>query len=93
MKSAKFIYAAGSECSDLFFASGLLTPDPYIWFENQEERAVILSALEYGRGLKECREGVAVYPLEEFFDKEVWEGIHLTNEYAYKSWVYIKADQ
>ena len=69
MKSAKFIYAAGSECSDLFFASGLLTPDPYIWFENQEERAVILSALEYGRGLKECREGVAVYPLEEFFDK------------------------
>lgn len=69
MTNAKFIYAAGAECSDLFFASGLQTPDPYIWFETQEERAVILSALEYGRGLKECREGVAVYPLEEFFEK------------------------
>lgn len=69
MKIAKFIYATGDECSDLFFASGLHTPDAYIWFEIQDERAVILSALEYGRGLKECREGVAVYPLEEFFDK------------------------
>lgn len=30
--------------------------------------------------------------LEEFFTEEQQENIHLTNEYAYKSWVYIKPE-
>jgi Xaa-Pro aminopeptidase len=79
MKFAKLIYAASTECSDVFFASGFQAPDPFIWFETNEQKAVILSALEYGRGLKECQEGVAVYRLEEFFEKgqvsPVWQVI------------------
>ena len=68
MKSAKLIYAS-SDSSNIFFASGFHAPDPFIWFEHDGQQAVILSALEYGRGLKECKEGIAVYRLEEFFDK------------------------
>lgn len=31
--------------------------------------------------------------LEEFFTEEQQENIHLTNEYAYKTWVYIKPEE
>jgi hypothetical protein len=30
--------------------------------------------------------------LEEFFGPEEQEQIHMTNEYAYKTWVYIKPE-
>ena len=30
--------------------------------------------------------------LEEFFTEEQQEQIHMTNEYAYKTWVYIKPE-
>ncbi len=69
MKTAKLIYA-DSESSDMFFASGFHAPDPYLWFEADEQQAVVLSALEYGRGRKECKDGVAVYRMEEFFEGE-----------------------
>lgn len=49
-KKAKLIVASGEKSADMLYASGLFTPDDFIYFETVEEKAVVLSALEYDRG-------------------------------------------
>lgn len=65
-RAGKLLYAAGEQCADLRYLSGLSTPDAYLWFEDQHGRqGVMVSALEYGRALKECRPGVEVIALSD----------------------------
>ncbi len=49
-KKAKLLVASGESSADMLYASGLFTPDDFIYFETENEKAVILSALEYDRG-------------------------------------------
>ena len=60
-KTGRFIYAAGDACPDQLYATGLLTPDPYLWVSVGDLSAVILSSLEVGRGRKQVRAGVLVF--------------------------------
>ena len=65
-RAGKLLYAAGEHCADLRYLSGLATPDAYLWFADQHGRqGVIVSALEYGRALKECHPGIEVIALSD----------------------------
>lgn len=48
-KKAKLLVASGEKSADMLYASGLFTPDDFIYFETESEKAVILSALEFDR--------------------------------------------
>ncbi len=53
--SAKLIIAAGEQSPDLYYRTGFLTPDPYIYAEIGEESFMLLSDLERDRARKEGR--------------------------------------
>jgi len=49
------VYANPEYASDLYYLSGLMTPDPYILLKNGAHTTVAVSPLEYGRAVKEAR--------------------------------------
>ncbi len=65
-RKGRLLYASGEQCANLRYLSGLATPDAYLWFEDTDgNQGVIVSALEYGRALKECHPGVEVIGLSD----------------------------
>lgn len=46
------IYANPEFVSDLFYLTGLMTPDPYFMVKKSDELIVVVSPLEYGRAVK-----------------------------------------
>ncbi len=54
-QKARLIIAAGEQSPDLYYRTGFLTPDPYIYAEIGEESFMLLSDLERDRGRKEGR--------------------------------------
>lgn len=61
----RLIYAAGEVCADLLYASGVMTPDPFLWYAIPGETGMVMSALEVGRAQKEGRPGVRVLSFEQ----------------------------
>jgi Xaa-Pro aminopeptidase len=61
----RLIYAAGESCADLLYASGVMTPDPFLWYAIPGESGMVMSALEVGRAQKEARPGVRVLSYEQ----------------------------
>ncbi|MDX9980791.1 MAG: hypothetical protein RBU25_12270, partial [Lentisphaeria bacterium] len=61
----RLIYAAGEACADLLYASGVMTPDPFLWYAIPGETGMVMSALEVGRAQKEARPGVRVLSFEQ----------------------------
>ncbi len=61
----RLIYAAGEACADLLYASGVMTPDPFLWYAVPGETGIVMSPLEVGRARKEARQGVRVRSLEQ----------------------------
>jgi len=49
------VYANPEFVSDLYYLSGLMTPDPYILLKHENHTTVAVSPLEYGRAAKEAR--------------------------------------
>lgn len=49
------VYANPEFVSDLYYLSGLMTPDPYILLQKGDHKAVAVSPLEYGRAVKEAK--------------------------------------
>ncbi len=49
------IYANPEFVSDLYYLTGLMTPDPYILLQSGEQTTIAVSPLEYGRAVKEAR--------------------------------------
>ncbi len=49
------VYANPEFVSDLYYLSGLMTPDPYVLIKNGDHTTVAVSPLEYGRAVKEAR--------------------------------------
>jgi Xaa-Pro aminopeptidase len=66
MKKADLIYADSEHSADLLYACGFRAPDAFIYFADNREKGVILSALERDRGEKECHQDIAVYGTEDF---------------------------
>lgn len=66
MKTGKFIFAASEKDSNLLYASGFRAGDPFIYFSYGNKEAIVVSALEYARAIKEAKKGVMVYGLDEF---------------------------
>ena len=68
MKHGRLMLAASEVDSDMLYASGFRAPDPFIWFEcGDGQQGIVLSTLEYGRGLNEARKDVKVLRSDAFF--------------------------
>jgi Xaa-Pro aminopeptidase len=61
--TARIIFAASDENSDLYYLTRFLTPDSYAWFEKNGRSAILLNDLERDRGRREARAD-RVVPLE-----------------------------
>jgi Xaa-Pro aminopeptidase len=55
MSDALLIYANPELVSDLYYLSGLMTPDPYILLRVNGKTTIAVSPLEYGRAIKEAK--------------------------------------
>ena len=66
---AKLIWAAGGRSSDLLYASGFSTADPYLFAEFGGKRMIVLSPLEIDRGRREAAPGVEVLCDTGFADR------------------------
>ena len=63
----RLIYAASERCADLWYESGFSAPDAFLWVETPAEKAIVVSALEYGRASKQARKDVKVLMQEGLF--------------------------
>ena len=61
----RLIYAAGEACANLLYASGVMTPDPFLWYAIPGDTGIVMSPLEVGRARKEAHRGVRVRSLEQ----------------------------
>ncbi len=48
-------YASSEHDADMLFAAGFLVPDPFLYFENRGRSHIVLSQLEYDRGVKQAK--------------------------------------
>ncbi len=64
-KLARLLVAAGESSPDMRYAAGFSTPDDFIWFDTGEERAVVMSPLEYNRAVTSVRRGTRVFAESE----------------------------
>lgn len=63
---AKLIIGAGERSADIRYASGLSTPDDFLYLESAAGKFVICSSLEFARALAECKPGVTVLNTADF---------------------------
>jgi Xaa-Pro aminopeptidase len=63
--TGRLIYAAGESCADLLYASGVMTPDPFLWYSVPGETGIVLSPLEVGRAQKQARKGICVLSIAQ----------------------------
>lgn len=61
----RLIYAASENCADQLYLAGLAAPDPFLWFQAPACCAMVVSALEVSRAVKQGRSGVEVVPSGE----------------------------
>ncbi|MHB8544061.1 MAG: hypothetical protein ACYC9S_08705, partial [Leptospirales bacterium] len=52
---ARLIIASGEGSPDLYYRTGFLTPDPYVFFEHSGESSILVSDLEVDRAKKQAR--------------------------------------
>jgi Xaa-Pro aminopeptidase len=71
--SARLIIAAGEQSPDLYYRTGFLTPDPYIYAEIGDESFMLLSDLERDRARKEGR-ATHILSTSEWEDQAKKEG-------------------
>ena len=65
-KNIRLLIGSGENCADIRYASGISTPDEFIWFEYGSRRCAVLSPLEIDRGKSCAKPGVEVVP-DSFF--------------------------
>ena len=54
-KLGKLIVGSGESSSDMRYASGLSTPDPFIWASSGEVSLAVLSPLEFDRARRQAK--------------------------------------
>lgn len=73
--TAKLIVGAGESSADIRYATGLSTPDDFIWFSCGGASVAVLSALEFDRARKQVKPGVGLLPERELGGKSRAEKI------------------
>ncbi|MBE6398761.1 MAG: aminopeptidase P family protein [Lentisphaerae bacterium] len=56
----RLLIGAGENCSDIRYATGISTPDDFLFFSFGEKKCAIMSALEIDRARHDARPGVTV---------------------------------
>ena len=65
-KIIRLLIGSGENCADIRYASGVSTPDEFLFYEYAGERCIILSPLEIDRGRSAAKAGVRVAPESDF---------------------------
>ncbi len=65
---AKLLIGAGERSADIRYASGLSTPDDFLYLETAAGKFVICSSLEFARALAECKPGITVLNTADLAD-------------------------
>ena len=66
LKKADLIIGSGERSADLRYATGLATPDDFLYFAVDEIRGAVLSPLEHDRALHSVKPGVTVFATADF---------------------------
>ncbi|MCP4177237.1 MAG: aminopeptidase P family protein [bacterium] len=87
----KMIFASTEESADLLYATGFMAPDPYIFFEANESKYIVVTALEYERAKKQSKNDVKVLERDEILDHDVEKSaenvlLSVTKKYPCKTW-------
>ena len=69
MSDGRLIYGSSGDTPDIFYASGFMCIDPFIYFSCGNIKAVVVPALEHGRALKEVKNGIRVFERRELLVK------------------------
>ena len=59
-KIVRLLIGSGENCADIRYAAGISTPDDFIYFASDEEKCVVMSALEIARARATVKPGVTV---------------------------------
>ena len=62
----RLLIGSGENCADIRYASGISTPDDFIFFEYGNSHCAIMSALEIDRAKANAKPGVEVIPESSF---------------------------
>lgn len=88
---AKLIFASSDKSADMLYATHFIASDPFIYFEADRKKAIIVSALEYSRAVNEVKSGVEVYELSDIIKnnnsplpKDIMVELH--NLFPYNEW-------
>ena len=57
-KIGKLIVGSGEDCADMRYATGLSTPDAFIWGANDDTAVAVLSPLEFDRAALQAKPGL-----------------------------------
>ena len=64
-KIGKLIVGAGESSADMRYATGLSTPDAFIWAAKDDVSVAVLSPLEFDRARRQAKPGVRLMPERE----------------------------
>ena len=64
-KIGKLIVGAGESSADMRYATGLSTPDAFIWAAKGDDSIAVLSPLEFDRARQQAKPGVRLMPERE----------------------------
>lgn len=62
---SRLIFAASETCADMLYASGMLAPDPFLWYGRGGQCGVVVNTLEAGRARKQVKAGTLVLSQDE----------------------------
>ena len=62
---AKLIFASSDKSADMLYATHFIASDPFIYFEADRRKGIIVSALEYSRAVNEVKPGIEVFELSD----------------------------
>ncbi len=64
-EKSRLIYADSVGCSDMLYASGVLVPDPFLYFEISDSRMLVVNPMELSRVRKNADKGLSVISTRE----------------------------
>ena len=61
----RLVIAESYSDADMFYATGVLVPDPFVFAEFGKNKFILVSKLEYGRVKLQCKKGIKVLLQED----------------------------
>ena len=88
---AKLIFASSDKSADMLYATHFIAHDPFIYFEADRKKGIIVSALEYSRAVNEVKSGVEVFEISDIIKNKKSPSpreimVELNNLFPYNEW-------